>query len=123
MTKVYRVLIAEDEKAMANALELKLKKTGFEAVAVFDGDSVIKAIEKEKFDIILLDLMMPKTDGFSVMQELKELKNDTPVMVLSNLSQEEDRKRAIDLGAKDYFVKSDTPITEIVQKVASYLKK
>lgn len=123
MTKVYRVLIAEDEKPMAHALELKLQKSGFEAKAVFDGGAVIDTLAKEDYDLLLLDLMMPKLDGFGVIQKLKELKNNISVIVLSNLSQEEDKKKALELGAKDYFVKSDTPITDIVKRVTELFNK
>jgi DNA-binding response OmpR family regulator len=122
MTKVNKVLIAEDEKPMANALELKLNKSGFQAKAVFDGSSAIDILSKEQYDLLLLDLMMPKMDGFEVIQKLKELKINVPVIVLSNLSQEEDKKKALAIGAKDYFVKSDTPITDIVKKVSEFLK-
>lgn len=123
MTKVYKVLIAEDEKPMANALELKLNKSGFQAKAVFDGGSAIDILSKDQYDLLLLDLMMPRMDGFEVINKIKELKISIPVIVLSNLSQEEDRKKALDLGAKDYFVKSDTSITDIVKKVSEFLHK
>lgn len=123
MTKVYKILIAEDERPMATALELKLNKSGFEAKAVFDGETAIYILSKEKYDLLLLDLMMPKMDGFSVITKLKELGNNIPVIVLSNLSQEEDKKKAMELGAKDYFVKSDTPISDIVKKVSSLFGK
>jgi len=122
MNKKIKILIAEDEKAMANALELKLNKSGFQARAVFDGSSVIDVLSKEKYDLLLLDLIMPKLDGFEVMNKLKGLKIDISIIVLSNLSQEEDHKKATELGAIDYFVKSDTPIADIVKRVEDFLK-
>ena len=112
-----KILIAEDEKPMANALSLKLRSAGFETTLVYDGESAISAARESPFDLILLDLVMPKKDGFLVLTELKKLKITTPVIVSSNLSQEEDIKRAKELGARDYFIKSNTTLAEIVEKV------
>ncbi len=112
-----KILIAEDEKPMANALGLKLSSAGFETTLVYDGEAAISAVQASPFDLIILDLVMPKKDGFFVLTELKKLKIATPVIVSSNLSQEEDIKRARELGARDYFIKSDTTLAEIVEKV------
>ena len=109
-----KILVGEDEKPMAKALKLKLTKAGFEVKTVFNGEEVLDAVEKEKFDLILLDIVMPKIDGFGVLTELKKRGIKIPVIVTSNLSQEEDKKRAEELGARDYFIKSNTPIAEIV---------
>ena len=112
-----KILIAEDEKPMANALGLKLTSAGFEITLVYDGEAAIEAVKKSPFDLIILDLVMPVKDGFYVLEELKRLKIATKVIVSSNLSQEEDIKRAKELGASDYFIKSDTTLAEIVEKV------
>ncbi len=69
--------------------------------------------------MILLDLIMPQMDGFTFMEQLKK---KTPVIILSNLGQDEDKERAKQLGAVDYFVKSNTPITEIIKKVKASIK-
>lgn len=114
-----KILIAEDEKPMAHALEVKLNSSGYEATTVFDGQQAIEALEAETYHLVLLDLMMPKKDGFAVLEEMKEKKIKTPVIVSTNLSQESDIDKAKNLGAKDYFVKSDTPITGVVE----YVKK
>jgi len=115
------VLIAEDEKPMAKALELKLKSSGFDAHAVFNGEEVFEFIEKKTPDLILLDLMMPKMDGFEVLEQMKEKGIKAKVIVSSNLSQDEDMKRAEGLGAVGYFVKSNTSISEVVDKVMAAL--
>lgn len=109
-----KILVAEDEKPMAKAMELKLSHSGFDVKTVFNGEEVLAIIEQEKFDLIFLDLIMPKLDGFHVLEELKKKNSTVPIVVLSNLGQEEDIRRAKELGAKDYFVKSDTPIADIV---------
>ena len=115
------ILIAEDEKPMAHALELKLSKAGFTVVSINDGEAALQALKDSKFDIVLLDLMMPKLDGFEVMEQMKLLNNKTPVIIISNLGQAEDEKRAKALGAVDYIIKSDTPIGEIVERVKKFV--
>ncbi len=117
-----KILIAEDEKPMATALELKLKKAGFDAKAVFDGQNAIYALENGHYDLLLLDLMMPGMDGFEVMKKIKELNINVDIFVLSNLGQEEDKEKSLQAGAKDYFVKSNTPIVNIVEAVKKYFK-
>ncbi len=116
-----RILIVDDEKPLANALELKLTHEGLSAKAVFNGIEAIEALKSEKFDLILLDLVMPQEDGFKVLTDIKELKLKTKVIVSSNLSQDEDIARAKSLGAVDYFIKSDTSLADIVGKVKNYL--
>ncbi len=117
-----KILIAEDERPIAKAIELKLKGAGYEAVVVNDGEAALRILEEQKFDLIMLDLVMPKKTGFDVLEDLKEKGDKTPVIVTSNLSQEEDLKKSKELGVVDYFVKSDTPLVEIIQKVSNYLK-
>jgi DNA-binding response OmpR family regulator len=74
-------------------------------------------LDKGGFDVVLLDLMMPTMDGFQVLERLKE-KGDMPtIFVLSNLSQREDEERVLSLGAKKFFVKSNTPLAKIVEEV------
>lgn len=122
MTKIAKkILIIEDEKPMAKALELKLNKSGLETRVVFNGEDALQLLAKEKFDMILLDLVMPKMDGFAVLKELKSREIKTPVIVTSNLGQEEDAKKAKELGAIDYFIKSNTPIAQLVEYIKKYL--
>jgi DNA-binding response OmpR family regulator len=118
-----KILIVEDEKPMARALELKLTRAGYDAASANDGESGLAYLEKNKVDLILLDLIMPRMDGFAVLEHLRKKGNKTPVVVLSNLSQEDDQKRCTALGAKDFCIKSNTGISEIVDKVKDYLAK
>lgn len=120
--KSKKILIVEDEKPIAKALELKLKHEGFDAKCAFNGEMALKVLEEEKFDLILSDLVMPTIDGFGFLQRLKDQKNHTPVIILSNLNQQEDQKKAMELGAKDFFVKSNTPLSVIVTHVRDFLK-
>jgi DNA-binding response OmpR family regulator len=116
-----RILIVDDEKPLARALELKLTHEGMDAKAVYNGGDAIKALKSEHYNLVLLDLVMPQEDGFMVLQEIKDLNLKTSVIVSSNLSQEEDISRAKSLGAVDYFVKSDTTLADIVEKIKGYL--
>lgn len=117
-----RILIAEDELPIASALELKLQHSGFETVHAIDGEVAIAELKSGKFDLVILDLMMPKLDGFGVLTEMKKLGMTTPVIVASNLSQPEDEKKAKDMGAADFFIKSNVPLSELVVKVQAIVK-
>jgi len=107
---------------MARALEGRLAREGFEAKAVFNGESGLELLQKEEFDLIILDLMMPKVNGFEVLKELQSKKVTMPIIVLSNLGQEEDEKKARALGAEEFFIKSNTPMAKIVERVIRFLK-
>jgi DNA-binding response OmpR family regulator len=116
-----RVLIVEDERPLAHALELKFSHEGYETKVCSNGAEGLKMAGETSFDVILLDLIMPEMDGFTFLGEIAKTKKKTPIIVLTNLGQEEDRKRAEALGAKGYFVKSNTPIAQIVEHVRSIL--
>lgn len=111
------VLIIEDEVPVLRAITAKLKLVGLEPVAVSSGAEGLEMIKKDKFGAIILDLMLPDIDGFSVLEKLRESKVETPILVVSALSQPEDRKRAIDLGAKDYFYKGDISLSDLANKI------
>ena len=111
------VLVVEDEKPLAHALTLKLQHEGFEVTGASNGQECLALIESRHFDVILLDLMMPTMDGFQVLATLQKKPEMPTVFVLSNLSQHEDEERVLSLGAKKFFIKSDTPLTTIVEEV------
>ncbi len=119
-----KILIVEDEEFVSMALRDSLESEGYKVDVVQDGEEVIGHIKKNIPDIILLDLLLPKRDGFSLLEEIK--KNPEwkliPIIVLSNLSDEQGIKRALDMGANDYFVKSQHSIEEILQKVGKILR-
>jgi len=120
MNKKIKILIAEDEKAIARALDLKLQHEGFETKVASDGKEALNLLQAENFDLVILDLIMPQLDGFGVLAGMKEKNIKTPAIVASNLSQQEDIDRAKELGAVDFFIKSDTPILQIVEKLKKY---
>ena len=123
--KAKKILIVEDEVFLSNLLKATLEKEGFEVVQVFSGKDVSKdfLVEKE-IDLILLDLILPDKNGFEILEEIKKdpLLSKIPVIVLSNLGQEEDILKAKKLGVKDYFVKARESTESIVEKIKKILK-
>jgi DNA-binding response OmpR family regulator len=116
-----KILIAEDEKSISRALELKLNHLGYIVTVANNGEEAIEFLKKEKFNLLLLDLVMPKKDGFAVLKEMQFTGDKTPVIVSSNLSQPEDAIKVKGMGAKDYLVKSNTPISEVVERIRKNL--
>lgn len=122
MSKIKKILIAEDELPISRALGNKLTKEGYEIVVAGNGDEAIKQFEKNKFDLAIIDLIMPIKDGWDILEYAKKNKIKTPIIVASNLGQSEDEKSVRELGAVNFFVKANTPITKIVDYIKSYSK-
>jgi len=114
-----KVLVVEDDQFLQKILLLKFAAEGFEVSGAADGEEALKRILAEAPNIVLLDLILPKMNGFDVLTEIRTnpQTRQLPVIVLSNLGQEEDIRRARNLGALDFLVKSDVSIQEIVQRV------
>jgi len=119
-----KILVAEDDKFLSNAYRVKLAKAGFEAKIVTDGLATMEALKTFIPDLILLDLVMPRKDGFAVLKELQadEKLKSIPVLVASNLGQKEDINKAMALGAKDFVVKSNMSLNQLIQKITSLIK-
>src|SRR2546430_8703625 len=100
-----RVLIIEDELPMRTALKDCLESEGYRVLSAADGESGLKRALEEKPDLILLDIMMPRLDGFAVCTELRRLGNAVPILMLTAKGQVEDRVHGLDVGADDYLVK------------------
>ena len=111
------ILIIEDEIPVSRAISAKLKLVGLNPLAVSSGIQAVEILKKDKFGLIVLDLMLPDIDGFAILEKMRELKIETPVLVVSALSQPEDKKRALELGAKDYFYKGDISLSDLADKV------
>lgn len=120
-----KIAVVEDDPFLSRAFLLKLSKSGFDTVSIKDGQEAIKVISQEVPDFILLDLMLPGKSGFEILTELKkdEKLKSIPVFILSNLGQEEERQRGLDLGAEEYFVKTDIKLEEVVEKINERLEK
>lgn len=124
MSKSKKVLIIEDEESLAQMYQTKFEHEGYEVVVATDGSEGIEKTKKEKPDIILLDIILPKKDGFMVLKELKadKISADIKVIMLTNLGQDEDVVKGKKLGAVDYLVKANLTPAQLVDKVAEYLK-
>ena len=120
-----KILLVEDDAILAKVLYGKLSEAGFEENQAFDGEVGLAMAKSGKWDLILLDLILPKKDGFEV---LDELKNDLsarsmPVIILTMLGADEDIKKGLQLGADDYIIKAQHAIREIVEKIKKFLEK
>lgn len=116
-----KILIAEDEASLSKALQLKLSNLGFEVVLAEDGAMALDYLQKSDFDLVLLDLMMPKIDGFGVLSQKASWHSKPVVFINSNLSQKADIEKAQKLGADDFLVKSDLSLKDIVEKINAKL--
>lgn len=123
--KKRKVLVVEDETFLVKIYSVKLKKEGYDVHIATDGEEAVRLAAEVKPDLILLDLILPKLNGFEALERMRAnpANKSTPVLVLSNLGQEEDIKRATTLGASDYLVKANFSIQDIVAKIKGVLEK
>jgi DNA-binding response OmpR family regulator len=114
-----KVLVVEDDKFLMSAYRAKLERSGYEVHMASDGDEALTVLETLVPDIILLDLVMPRKDGFATLGELRqrEALKSVPVIVASNLGQKEDIDKATGLGATDYIIKSDLSMDDLISKI------
>ncbi len=100
-----RILIVEDEKHLADGLRFNLEADGYEVECAYDGAEALERLSREPFDLIVLDVMMPKRNGFAVAAQLRSQKNYTPILILTALGSSEDALRGFESGADDYLPK------------------
>ncbi len=119
-----KILIVEDDKFLRELITRKLTSEKYEIVEAIDGEEGLKKIQKEKPDLVLLDLILPGIDGFEVLSKVKEdpALSSIPVIILSNLGQREEVEKGLKLGAVDYLVKAHFTPNEIVEKMKEVLK-
>lgn len=121
------VFVIEDDVFINKAYAAKFEHEHISVIFALDGDEALATLKASKSlpALILLDLMLPKRNGFEILEDVRADARTAkiPVIILTNLGQETDVKHALDLGATEYLVKADTKIAEIVEKVKSYLNK
>lgn len=100
-----KVLLVEDEKDLNNIVTKYLKKNSYSVDNVFDGEDALYYLKNYSYDIVLLDIMLPKINGFEVLRRMRERKDKTPVLILTAKDAIDDRVRGLDLGADDYLIK------------------
>lgn len=104
-----RILIAEDEVMLLKSIEFKLKKDGYEVVAVSDGQAAVESFKTGSFDLVVTDMMMPYKSGLEVIEDILQINPKCPVIVLSAVGQEEMVVKALKIGAEDYITKPFSP--------------
>jgi DNA-binding response OmpR family regulator len=117
-----RILVVEDETAIAFGLQLDLKSEGYDVVIETDGESALRRARKEAFDLILLDIMLPRKDGFEVCRELRRDGSKTPIIMLTAKAQEAEKVLGLEIGADDYVTKPFSP-RELRARVKAALRR
>lgn len=119
-----RVFVVEDDPLLRNLLSLKMDKTQFPYEFSTDGNNAVAAMRQFKPDVVILDLMLPGKSGFDVLAEIKadKLLSAVPVIVFSNRDGQDDRQKATDLGAKRFYVKAMTDLSELIETIESLVK-
>lgn len=118
-----KILLVEDDIFIYKAYSAGLTRVGYDVTIAKDGVEAMEMLSKEKFGLVLLDLILSRLDGFEVLKQIKAdaTLKDIPVVVLSNLSQPKDVQRCKHLGAADYFVKADMPLSRIIEETKKHL--
>ncbi|MCK5122598.1 MAG: response regulator [Candidatus Pacebacteria bacterium] len=122
-SKNRKILVIEDEATLQRALNEVLSKEGYEVVSALDGLKGLELVQRENPDLILLDIILPKMDGFEVLKKIKENGeiSKIPIIILTNLSDVNDIQKALDLGATTYLVKADFHIEDVLKKIEKVL--
>jgi DNA-binding response OmpR family regulator len=118
-------MVIEDEPSILKALIEVLQMNGYEVASAVNGEQGLNIIADFKPDMILLDLILPGKNGFEVLKEVKASPENShiPVIILSNLGDEEEIQQGLKLGATDFLIKADYDLSEVVKIIAKYLKK
>jgi DNA-binding response OmpR family regulator len=118
-----KILLVEDDEMLHSMYTQKFTKEGYEVESAYNGAEGVRMAEETKPAIILLDIIMPKMDGFVALKKLKKnpATKDIPVILLTNLGQDEDIRKGKELGATDYFIKANHTPREVVEKVKEVL--
>lgn len=119
MTKT--ILLAEDDATLRELIRLSFEAQGVEVVEAADGEEAIEVLDRMKPNLILLDLLMPKSDGYAVLSHLREQSSEVPVIILSNLNDYLNQEKCMKLGAKEYFIKSDIDAQDLWPRLKKYL--
>ena len=119
-----KILVIEDDKFLRELISQKLLQEGYDVAEVVDGEKGLQALEKEKPDLVLLDLILPGIDGFEVLAKMKGAPEtaNIPVVILSNLGQKDDIEKGLKMGAVDYLIKAHFTPAEIIEKIRVVLK-
>lgn len=115
------ILVVEDEKPISDILRFNLEKEGFKVCQAYDGEEGLKAAKEKDFDLILLDVMLPKMDGFNVLREVRAVKQ-TPIIMVTAREEEIDKVLGLELGADDYITKPYS-VRELLARIKANLRR
>ncbi|OLS39739.1 DNA-binding response regulator [Alkalihalophilus pseudofirmus] len=117
-----RILVVDDEESIATLLQFNLEQSGFEVTVASDGEEGLALAKDESFDLLILDLMLPKIDGLDICKQLRQNKKMTPILMLTAKDDEFDKVLGLELGADDYMTKPFSP-REVVARVRAILRR
>lgn len=117
-----KILVVEDEKDLNNVITKHLKKNNFSVNSVFNGEDALDFLEYETYDLVILDVMIPKIDGYTVIKKLREKQNKTPILILTAKDSIEDKVNGLDLGADDYLVKPFN-FNELLARIRAIIRR
>jgi DNA-binding response OmpR family regulator len=122
-TKGNIIVLAEDDKFISKAYHDGLTRAGYSVITAYDGQEALSKIRENFPDLVLLDMIMPVTNGFEVLETIKkdEKLKKIPVIILSNLGQDSDIKKGKELGAEDYLIKSNFSMNDVISRIKKYL--
>jgi DNA-binding response OmpR family regulator len=118
------ILLVEDDPFLVDIYTTKLKESGFLVEVATDGEIALRKVREKKFDLLILDIVLPRVDGWETLRNIKEDKKlkDLKVIILSNLGQKDEVERGLELGAIKYLIKAHYTPTEVVEEIKKYLK-
>ena len=102
---MHKICLVEDEKSLSELIQMNLEMEGYEVTSAFDGVAALQAVQKEHFDLMILDVMLPELDGISVCENIRLQNNDIPILILSARNSSSDRVLGLKKGADDYLTK------------------
>ncbi|AZV44680.1 response regulator transcription factor [Peribacillus asahii] len=117
-----RILVVDDEKSIVTLLKYNLEQAGFSVITAFDGEEGLQTVVEQKPDLVVLDLMLPKLDGIEVCKQLRQLKVNVPILMLTAKDDEFDKVLGLELGADDYLTKPFSP-REVVARIKAILRR
>lgn len=118
---MYNILVCDDDKEIVEAIEIYLTQEGYNVLKAYDGEEALKVLRKEKVDLLVIDVMMPRLDGIRATLKIRE-ENNLPIIILSAKSEDADRILGLNVGADDYVTKPFNPL-ELVARVKSQIRR
>ena len=118
---MYNVLVCDDDREIVEAMEIYLSQEGYKVLKAYDGEEALKVLDREKVDLLIIDVMMPKLDGIRATLKIREKKN-MPIIILSAKSEDADKILGLNVGADDYMTKPFNPL-ELTARVKSQLRR